>query len=115
MTKHTKGEWVLDDRFIRCNGKAIASAWFTGNPDDLEDRLEGESWLDMRHRTEPQRELITKTEPNANAKLIAAAPDLLKALTSAYHALLILVDINGDVGYPELIKQCTEAIKKATK
>lgn len=44
-----------------------------------EDREDGESWLDMRRRTDGDRE-AARLESEANTRLIAAAPELLKAL-----------------------------------
>jgi hypothetical protein len=63
---------------IYCKNEVVASAFtFTKRVD--EDRLENESWLEMRRRTEPLRQDCF-TEQQANAKLIASAPDLLKEL-----------------------------------
>lgn len=53
---------------------------FTAFPWEVaEERQEGESWIDMRERTEPDRNKL-HAEKMANAQLIAAAPDLLSAL-----------------------------------
>lgn len=49
-------------------------------------------------------------ESKADAKLIASAPDLLAALIKLYNAIDSCIDLT-----PELLKDCENAIKKATK
>jgi hypothetical protein len=51
-----------------------------------EEKLPGESWLDMRERTKPEREMAQR-ECEANARLIAAAPLMHMALEAhaAWH------------------------------
>ena len=69
MTKHTPGPWALDDESIYA-------------PD-------GEGWKQVAEipnwRTNPG-EVLTP-EDNANARLIAAAPDMLDALRKAEKGL----------------------------
>lgn len=82
-TKFTKGEWSVK----YSNGDAAVyypHGFFTSaNVIKVDDtRLDGESWLAMRDRTEVDRENAT-TESNANMNLIAAAPsmyDFIKSL-----------------------------------
>ena len=77
-TKFTKGEWYSKGSLIYCGDKAIGSTFFARNTNET--KLDGESWLDMRKRTAEQREIDTKIEPEANAKLFAASPVLFKAV-----------------------------------
>ncbi len=51
-TKHTKGEWKVVGKWIKSGNKIIATLWAKKNP----------------------------KQEQANARLIAAAPDLLRAL-----------------------------------
>lgn len=96
-TKHTQGEWTLDA--------------FT-NEDGIMIGVNGE----------PPIALVYKgKKAQANAKLIAAAPDLLEACAWAIKQFKRLADegrypefmmsINGGEGYIPLVK----AIKKATE
>lgn len=80
---HTKGKWEVDksgNNVVNENVHGIlATAWSTYNSEEIEERLEGESWLSMRERTEyirKEKELETKS----NAKLIASAPEMKLAL-----------------------------------
>lgn len=67
--KHTKGEWELskfhNGVHIYCGGKKIASIW---------------------------NALFSIREVEANAKLIAAAPDLLRACEIMFHGSNINLD-----------------------
>jgi len=62
---------------VKSNGKLIVTVWSPRSEDD--EILNGESWLSMRNRTKQDR-IDIKEEMDANAKLIAAAPELLEAL-----------------------------------
>ena len=75
--KGTKGEWRVkhDTTHIECENEIISLGGYLRKYDDT--RLDGESWLSMRRRTEQDRKDI-EDEQAANAKLIAAAPELLK-------------------------------------
>lgn len=93
------------------SGDLIATVW----PRNVaEVRKSGESWLDMRIRTDPARE-AAQVEVLANARLYAAAPDLLAAL----QALLNVVG-NITTEYPtgydgdRAEAMACDAIEKAT-
>ena len=76
---YTKEKWIFieSNLSVVANGNNIA---FTVIPRHISEiRNEGESWLDMRHRTEPERKLVDE-EQKANAKLISAAPEMFEAL-----------------------------------
>ena len=108
-TKFTKGKWKItnDGRSIRTESEHIASCSIVRRTDET--RLNGESWLDMMNRTAKQREIDVHTEPMANAKLIAAAPDLFEACVLAL-GLLEAENIHGLTR-----KKLEAAIKKTTE
>ena len=73
--KHTP--LVVDGERIRLeDGTHIATVWVKY---PSEDRLDGESWIDMRQRTARDRELAEITAKN-RAKEFAAASDAILAL-----------------------------------
>ena len=75
--KHTPGPWFADGRRVKYEHGHIASFW---SPREMSDeRLDGESWLDMCNRTQSEWTKLDR-EVKANACLSAAAPDLLHAL-----------------------------------
>lgn len=77
-TEHTPGQWFADGHRVTYAHGHIASFW--GPREISDERLDGESWLDMRNRTQPERAKLDR-EVKANARLAAAAPDLLLALS----------------------------------
>ena len=82
MSKHTPGPWKAQGETISCATGYVAFA--TCNPRTIDEtRGEGESWYDMRVRTQGHRDQL-KIEIEANARLIAAAPELLEALEMLY-------------------------------
>lgn len=123
--KHTKEKWIYikSNKSVVANGNNIA---FTGSPRFVSEiRNEGESWLDMRHRTEPERMAIDE-EQDANARLIASAPDLLKACMDLMDAFVHKEnDKKGNKTRTDIFKNCPEfrdiavsarhAIEKATQ
>jgi hypothetical protein len=46
---------AVEDK-VYCNGQAVCSLWHLTHEMPSDERLPGESWLDMRKRTEPIRE-----------------------------------------------------------
>lgn len=97
--KGTKTEWYFDEKSngIKAEGVKglLVSVWSTYDGDEVEVRENGESWLDMRYRTEHIRE-AKKMEQLSNAKLIAAAPDLLEALQECMGELYSIHSKYGD-------------------
>lgn len=113
-TKFTKGNWELHERNITCNSKLIITCWYTKKIDD--EPLEGESWLDCRERTKEDRRIHYEVEPQANAKLVAAAPDMYEALEHIIEYWNR--DRNDEAMHDALwhiIETAEKAIKKATE
>lgn len=107
--KGTKGEMKAEGMIIKCDNIIVG---FTSvmNDEHLDERLEGESWLDMRDRTELERKKLNETIPFANAKLFAAAPELLELALLVYNSFgggNIITFSDND------INQFEETIKKA--
>ena len=71
MKNLLKKEWKVKGHRIFMDGVLVITVWHTGEID--EQRLDGESWLDMRHRTEKDRIRITETEPDEIAEFILKA------------------------------------------
>ena len=96
-TKHTPGPWkVEEDGFIRVGTKTIGligNAYY--HPDDFPER-------------------------NANARMMAAAPDMLETLLLAeiaLHTAAVLSELNGDsqanAEFLIVAEDCRKAIAKA--
>jgi len=95
-TKHTPGEWVFKE-------------WKQEGTDFYHIRSKKE-FTDLIATVHRWKGYIDKREAEANAKLIAAAPDMLKALTEVRRHGLIEKD-----GYETIVKEVNEAINKATE
>jgi hypothetical protein len=83
---HTPGPWAVSKRPTAKDGVEHADGFvaFVAIPRTVSDeRLDGESWLDMRQRTEGAR-AAAAVEQEANARLIATAPELLAELQQVY-------------------------------
>ena len=95
--KHTPGPWdVPNIGYVRKDGALYPIA-------PSEKKKHGESWIDMRKRIEPELN-AREEEALANARLIAAAPDLLEALEDAVRLIVEHVpddalgyDSSGDI------------------
>ena len=79
--KHTKGPWHSDGIYVRNEGGLIAGAMISVrlSAGIDETRLEGESWLSMRGRTQHLRDYDEDIEKDL-LNLIAAAPEMLEIL-----------------------------------
>lgn len=108
MSKHTPGPWVILGDNVGCKTGHVA--FTTCNPRTIDEtKADGESWLDMRDRTKTERDGLAK-EVAANARLIAAAPDLLEAL----EAIVESVDAETAAIFEHLVWAARAAIAKAT-
>lgn len=117
MTKteqtHTSGPWDVSKLgYVHKNGVMYPLA-----PDET--RMPGESWLEMRERIKPEL-LANAAERRANARLIAAAPDLMKALKGSQILLCVALieaqkanDNEFCVRLKERLKMQAELIAKA--
>jgi len=92
-TKHTKGKWVLSHG---------ANTFPTIGSAELHQPIA------TIHKIENAKTFCEEAE--ANAKLIAAAPELLEALIKLYNSIDSCIDLT-----PELLIECNNAIKKATE
>lgn len=102
MSKHTKGPWFADKH---------GNIW-RRNPAELYENggsVAGDMALAVVVRGWHDAESVG-FPVNANANLIAAAPDLLEALGS----LLDSMDANGSCQYEQLREEARAAIAKAT-
>lgn len=106
-TKHTKGEWRFfnHENDTEVNHTNIRSTLIVCN--DGDEHFKNHPWV----IAEVQNNVISKNDGIENAKLIAAAPELLEAL------LQLKADIFVD-GYSyrlSTMNKIDEAIKKATE
>jgi hypothetical protein len=86
MTHHTPGPWSVVDGEIEAEGAAVASV--------------------DRHELNP-----ACVDAEANARLIAAAPELLEALDYLYNWTK---DVGGDEAFHDWRRRAAAAIAKAT-
>jgi hypothetical protein len=89
-TKHTQGEWAIDDNEIYSENTDHGAAICTMNTTSAH---------------------FTEEEAEANARLIAAAPELLEAM------YLVVMDFENEGGFinPDTIEATRNAIQKATQ
>ena len=99
MAKHTKGPWCVD-------AGHRGTAWNIDTADDqiaiaLAQQLVGDD--------------LHQTKRAANARLIAAAPDLLEALEVLYNETADYITINhlGDIHHNQSMRAARNAIAKA--
>lgn len=116
--KGTKGKWFYCEtsKGVKSNNVKglLATAWSVYNSDEVEQRLEGESWLDMRNRTEHIRN-EKELEMKANAKLIACAPEMLEMLENLIDVELFDLEKGEPTeSYYQYFNQIEQLIKKAT-
>ena len=81
MSTHTPGPWHVSQKPGAVGAISHANGFicFPCAPRKVsEERQPDECWLDMFHRTQPGRDAVA-SEQDANARLIASAPDLLQA------------------------------------
>ena len=106
MTKHTPGPWMIDPKYLSeiqtADDKTICSAW---------------------HQHASGQEIVVTgvlecslEESAANAKLIAAAPDLLEVLKAFVDETVDYATINklGDPEKQHNVKWARQVIAKAT-
>ncbi len=102
--KGTKESWFLSDdkKSVKSKHGTVATCWSESN-EDLDERLDGESWLSMRERTRDERLIRNEIKPKANALLISKSPEMLEMLEKIYkEGKFIKSEIE------QLIKQATE-------
>ena len=99
MAKHTQGEWKQDGQSVTANG---GKSFIARCPKDHADFQFG----------------IPRTEAEANAKLIAAAPDLLDALEAYVRAdttaLTPVIPSRHNPKHVARLEQARAAIARAT-
>lgn len=103
--KHTPGPWNIDENFAAFDGEEFMSIEYQGCPICT---VRGTN--DMACIEDDEQEKIAE-ECMANAKLIAAAPELLDALVHLTNA----VPNDGTWNYPAAMEAALKAIKKATE
>jgi hypothetical protein len=108
--KGTKGKWELSGTdIISENIKGLLfTAWSVYNTDEIEQRINEETWLDMRKRTQQIR-IEKDVERRANALLISKAPEMLNELENIVDCWdkNVFQELDIDV-IRKLIKEATE-------
>jgi len=106
MSGYTPGPWQVDPNnpgdVNGPDGKDVAVSLFSGMT-----RLEITG-------NEPTLSAITREEAEANARLIAAAPELLEALEELMSDVLDIRGVDVEEYKPEGFKRARAAIAKAT-
>lgn len=91
MSKHTPGPWELKRVSVIAGGIRISQSGYIGG--------QSQSVIEAAERTR-----------EANAKLIAAAPDMLAALVECYE---YIDELNGNLGQGEIMEKVWQVIVKA--
>lgn len=103
-TKFTKGKWFTKEGSEFGEIKSVMVFYphgFLTSANVIkvdESRKDGESWIDMRRRTEVDRNKAA-IESNANMYLIAAAPNLYHRLEESTDAMEALVSTLSKSGF----------------
>lgn len=107
-TKHTPGPWVAEDPGYNTKSSLAGNPILIQGPVDKESFGEELAslrlWSDHNEQNEQQR---------ANARLIAAAPELLEAAKLALAALQREIDITDNEFHPATMRILKAAIAKA--
>jgi hypothetical protein len=98
MSKHTKGPWETSNQFLNVRGDIGISTY-------------------KIHKRENEKScpqvLTTWEESQENARLIAAAPEMLEALELLYKEFALCPDLRADK-YQHVWRAIEQAIAKAT-
>ena len=110
--KGTKGKWNFDKTKNAITSEKVsgilATAWMTYKSKEIEERIDGESWLQMRERTDIIR-AEKDIEQKANALLISKAPEMLEMLKVSEDYLRNVINNKYLANKIEkLIKEATE-------
>jgi len=101
MDKHTPGPWLIDRN--NCHTGGIATIH----------HCIGNDWVEIWTDKWIEGDGLTEEVMEANARLMAAAPDLLQALSKLLAMCERQEDFNDD-GDGQMFDRCYAAIKKAT-
>lgn len=116
MNNYTQGPWSVSQETGGRNGIQDSKGnyiAFTSLPYKIDQtQNDGESWLDMRQRIAPQINARDRAQ-EANARLIAAAPDMLEALEEIARLPVIVGYADGPCIEREDMRMVRAAIVKA--
>jgi len=115
-TKHTPGPWVFLPKATREND-SLGFSTFTANVAVGNDDGDHGNYLASIHAGGPGAIYSTQEAVEANARLIAAAPDLYEAILAVKKAVDAGIEVRGlgeQVLFGEAVEKCRLAIEKAT-